>query len=216
MSFDNFGYTRHMFNSLTGTVTGKFPQKLFLETNGIEWDLVVPDTSLDKIAPVGNSCRVFVWLQHSENLMALFGFATENDRSLFFDLLKVDGIGPKGAVKIMSNISTSSLAKILDDGDVDTLKKVPGVGPKTAGKIILQLKGKLSLESEDSVVILKKSTPYTDVINGLVNMGYDKKKVEEAVSKIDSELKADENFTTLSQNQKEDTIFRKSIMELAQ
>ncbi|WP_406032408.1 OB-fold domain-containing protein, partial [Treponema saccharophilum] len=56
-----------MFNSLAGTVTGKFPQRLLLDTHGIEWDIIVPDTSLDKIPPVGESARVFVWMQHTDS-----------------------------------------------------------------------------------------------------------------------------------------------------
>lgn len=205
-----------MFNSLTGVVTGKFPQKLFIETNGIEWDVTVPDTSLEKIPSVGIKGRVFVWMQHTENLMSLFGFATENERALFFDLLKVDGIGPKGAVKIMSNISVAALAEILDSGDVDALKKVPGVGPKTAGKIILSLKGKLSFVSNEKISsAVRKNNAYADVIDALVNMGYDRAKAEDAVSKISSELQSDEKFSLLSQNAKEDSVFKKSILELA-
>lgn len=205
-----------MFNSLTGVVTGKFPQKLFIETNGIEWDVTVPDTSLEKIPSVGIKGRVFVWMQHTENLMSLFGFATENERALFFDLLKVDGIGPKGAVKIMSNISVAALAEILDSGDVDALKKVPGVGPKTAGKIILSLKGKLSFVSNEKISsAVRKNNAYADVIDALVNMGYDRAKAEDAVSKISSELHSDEKFSLLSQNAKEDSVFKKSILELA-
>lgn len=205
-----------MFNSLTGVVTGKFPQKLFIETNGIEWDVTVPDTSLEKIPSVGIKGRVFVWMQHTENLMSLFGFATENERALFFDLLKVDGIGPKGAVKIMSNISVAALAEILDSGDVDALKKVPGVGPKTAGKIILSLKGKLSFVSNEKISsAVRKNNSYADVIDALVSMGYDRAKAEDAVSKISSELQSDEKFSLLSQNAKEDSVFKKSILELA-
>lgn len=205
-----------MFNSLTGVVTGKFPQKLFIETNGIEWDVTVPDTSLEKIPSVGIKGRVFVWMQHTENLMSLFGFATENERALFFDLLKVDGIGPKGAVKIMSNISVAALAEILDSGDVDALKKVPGVGPKTAGKIILSLKGKLSFVSNEKISsAVRKNNAYADVIDALVSMGYDSAKAEDAVSKISSELQSDEKFSLLSQNAKEDSVFKKSILELA-
>lgn len=205
-----------MFNSLTGVVTGKFPQKLFIETNGIEWDVTVPDTSLEKIPSVGIKGRVFVWMQHTENLMSLFGFATENERALFFDLLKVDGIGPKGAVKIMSNISVAALAEILDSGDVDALKKVPGVGPKTAGKIILSLKGKLSFVSNEKISsAVRKNNAYSDVIDALVCMGYDRAKAEDAVSKISSELQSDEKFSLLSQNAKEDSVFKKSILELA-
>ena len=173
-----------MFNSLTGVVTGKFPQKLFIETNGIEWDVTVPDTSLEKIPSVGIKGRIFVWMQHTENLMSLFGFATENERALFFDLLKVDGIGPKGAVKIMSNISVAALAEILDSGDVEALKKVPGVGPKTAGKIILSLKGKLSFVSNEKISsAVRKNNAYADVIDALVSMGYDRAKAEDAVFK---------------------------------
>ncbi|HBP09380.1 MAG TPA: Holliday junction branch migration protein RuvA, partial [Treponema sp.] len=180
------------------------------------WDVTVPDTSLEKIPPVGSKGRVFVWMQHTENLMSLFGFATENERALFFDLLKVDGIGPKGAVKIMSNISTTALAEILDSGDVDALKKVPGVGPKTAGKIILSLKGKLSFVSNENISsAVRKNNAYSDVIDALVSMGYDRAKAEDAVSKISSELLSDENFSLLSQNAKEDSVFKKSILELA-
>lgn len=216
VSFWEFIYNLAMFNSLTGVVTGKFPQKLFIETNGIEWDVTVPDTSLEKIPSVGIKGRVFVWMQHTENLMSLFGFATENERALFFDLLKVDGIGPKGAVKIMSNISVAALAEILDSGDVDALKKVPGVGPKTAGKIILSLKGKLSFVSNEKISsAVRKNNAYADVIDALVSMGYDHAKAEDAVSKISSELQSDEKFSLLSQNAKEDSVFKKSILELA-
>lgn len=216
VSFWEFIYNLAMFNSLTGVVTGKFPQKLFIETNGIEWDVTVPDTSLEKIPSVGSKGRVFVWMQHTENLMSLFGFATENERALFFDLLKVDGIGPKGAVKIMSNISVAALAEILDSGDVDALKKVPGVGPKTAGKIILSLKGKLSFVSNEIMSgAVRKNNTYADVIDALVSMGYDRAKAEDAVSKISSELQSDEKFSLLSQNAKEDSVFKKSILELA-
>lgn len=216
VSFWEFIYNLAMFNSLTGVVTGKFPQKLFIETNGIEWDVTVPDTSLEKIPSVGIKGRVFVWMQHTENLMSLFGFATENERALFFDLLKVDGIGPKGAVKIMSNISVAALAEILDSGDVDALKKVPGVGPKTAGKIILSLKGKLSFVSNEKISsAVRKNNVYADVIDALVSMGYDRAKAEDAVSKISSELQSDEKFSLLSQNAKEDSVFKKSILELA-
>ena len=73
-----------MFNSLTGIITGKYPLRLTLETNGIEWDLTVPDSALDKLPAVGQTGRVFTWLQHTDMAMVLFGFASEDDRSLFF------------------------------------------------------------------------------------------------------------------------------------
>ena len=65
-----------MFNSLTGTITGKFPQKVFLMTNGIEWDLTVPDSNIEKISSVGETGKIYTYLQHSDQGMCLFGFAS--------------------------------------------------------------------------------------------------------------------------------------------
>ena len=67
--------------------------------------------------------------------MNLFGFASSQERSVFLDLLKVDGVGPKGALKIMSSVSSSQLMETLESGNVGTLEKIPGVGKKTAGKM---------------------------------------------------------------------------------
>ena len=90
-----------MINSISGIITGKFPKQLFLENNGIEWDICVPDSNLDLFGVVGSQAKVYTWLQHTDVSMALYGFATVEERSLFFDLLKVDGIGAKGALKII-------------------------------------------------------------------------------------------------------------------
>ena len=205
-----------MFNSLNGIITGKYPQRLTLETNGIEWDLTVPDSALDKIPAVGQTGRVYTWLQHSDVAMVLFGFASEADRALFFDLIKVDGIGPKGALKIMSNIASPDLARILDSGDLDSLQKVPGVGKKTAAKMLLQLKGKLTLQDEPLSAGGAKTVPYADVVSALVNMGYDRKIAEQAVQAVAKKVSQDPSFEKQAQAQKEDLVFRQSLMELAQ
>ena len=158
-----------MFNSLTGIITGKFPKQIFIDTNGVEWDLCVPDSNLDMLPPVGNEARVFTWLQHTDQLMTLYGFASAEERSVFLDLLKVDGVGPKGAVKIMSSVSSSRLLDVLERGDLEMLEKIPGVGKKTAGKMILTLKGKLTLRdsSAGDVVRLAAASPYADVVLSL-------------------------------------------------
>ena len=76
-----------MFNSLTGIITAKFPKQVFIDTNGVEWDLCVPDSNLDMLPPVGSEARIFTWLQHTDQLMTLYGFASADERSLFLDLL---------------------------------------------------------------------------------------------------------------------------------
>ena len=202
-----------MFNSLTGTITGKFPKQVFLDTHGIEWDLCVPDSNLDKLPSVGNEAKVYTWLQHTDMAMCLYGFSSFEERALFLDLLKVDGVGPKGAVKIMSSASSSELMNILENGDVGLLEKIPGVGKKTAGKMMLALKGKLTLSQESETVRIPKASIFADVIASLVSMGYDRKTVEQKIAELSVQMEAQLN--NKSQKEKEDMLFRKAIVELA-
>jgi Holliday junction DNA helicase RuvA len=203
-----------MFNSISGIITAKNPQTLYLENNGIEWEITVPDSCLDSFGLIGEKTKVYTWLYHKEDMMKLFGFNSENDRNVFLDLLKVDGVGPKGAIKILSNISSKELASALDEENLGVIEKVPGIGKKTAQKMMLTLKGKLTLINE-----LPSHHPvdskWSDVINALSNMGYDKKIAAEVLNKLALENKSElENLKT--QGQKEDLLFRKAIVELAQ
>lgn len=204
-----------MFNSISGIITGKFPKQLFLENNGIEWDICVPDSNLDLFGVVGSQAKVYTWLQHTDVSMALYGFATVEERSLFFDLLKVDGIGAKGALKIMSSVSSSRLTEVLEKGDIEMLEKIPGVGKKTAAKMMLALKGKLTFNQSTVSVFKNVDSSYQDVINSLVEMGYDKKNVEIKVSQILDSLKQENGFESKSIKEKEEIIFRRVIIEMA-
>ena len=204
-----------MFNSIKGVITAKFPKQLFLEANGIEWDICVPDSNLDKIPHVGEEARVFTWLNHTDKVMDLYGFSSAEERDLFFDLLKVDGVGPKGAVKIMSSVSSGRLSDVLDRGDLDMLEKIPGVGKKTAGKMMLALKGKLKMHQNETVVRVATPAPYADLITSLQTMGYDKRQVEGVVARLADEMNKDSGFASKSQKDREDILFRKVIVELA-
>lgn len=204
-----------MINSISGIITGKFPKQLFLENNGIEWDICVPDSNLDLFGVVGSQAKVYTWLQHTDVSMALYGFATVEERSLFFDLLKVDGIGAKGALKIMSSVTSSRLTEVLEKGDIEMLEKIPGVGKKTAAKMMLALKGKLTFNQSTVSVSKNVDSSYQDVINSLVEMGYDKKNVEIKVSQILDSLKQENGFESKSIKEKEEIIFRRVIIEMA-
>ncbi len=212
-----FFYNINMFNSLNGIITAKFPKQVFIDTNGIEWDLCVPDSNLDMLPPVGSEARVFTWLQHTDQLMTLYGFASADERSLFLDLLKVDGVGPKGAVKIMSSVSSSRLMEILENGDLEMLEKIPGVGKKTAGKMILTLKGKLKLSENagGTVVRVAAASPYADVVSSLASMGYDKRLVEQKIAQLVEVLTNESDFAGKSQKEREDLLFRRALVELA-
>jgi len=205
-----------MFNSLTGIITAKYPKQVFLDTNGIEWDLCVPDSNLDLLPPVGTEAKLYTWLQHTEQLMAIYGFASAEERSLFLDLLKVDGVGPKGAVKIMSSVSSSRLLEVLENGDLEMLEKIPGVGKKTAGKMILTLKGKLKLsEGSAAGIRIAAASPYSELVASLASMGYDKRLVEQKVAELVELLSSDQTFSAASKKEKEDMLFRRAIVELS-
>ena len=205
-----------MFNSITGIITGKFPKQLFIENNGIEWDICVPDSNLDMLGVVGSEAKVYTYLQHTDMIMCLYGFVSADERSLFLDLLKVDGVGPKGALKIMSSVSSGRLMEVLENGDMEMLEKIPGVGKKTAGKMMLTLKGKLKIsENSGAVVRVAAAAPYADVVTSLASMGYDKRTVEQKVAQLVEELSKEAGFTEKSQKEREDLLFRRAIVSLA-
>ncbi|MBQ0166994.1 MAG: Holliday junction branch migration protein RuvA [Treponema sp.] len=206
-----------MFNSLTGKITAKLPQTVYLQVGGIEWDIAVPDTAIDELPPVGDEARIFTYLVHREDAMKLFGFASMQERAMFLDLLRVEGLGPKAALKVLSSVTCKKLSALLAAGDAGLLEKIPGVGHKTAQKMMLTLKGKLTLLDEDGAVIqvvrTKAQSPWADVINGLVDMGYDRTKCEQIVERVASEIKDPDH--KMSQALKEDKIFRTALVELA-
>jgi Holliday junction DNA helicase RuvA len=166
-----------MFNSIRGCITRKHAEGVWVLTGGLEWDLAVPLLDQAELPPVGEEGRVFTWLYHREDQMKLYGFSAEKRRATFLELLKVEGIGPKGALKIMGAIGQEDLEAALEAGDLDRLERVPGLGKKTAQKMLLALKGKLARLDADG-----RGAPYGDLVEALAAMGYDKRAAAEALT----------------------------------
>ncbi|GHU49428.1 Holliday junction ATP-dependent DNA helicase RuvA [Spirochaetia bacterium] len=194
-----------MFNSIRGIISAKHTDVLYVRTGGIEWEVSVPQRDLDSLPEVGEEGQVYTWLYHKEDQMRLFGFADSRRRSTFLELLKVDGIGPKGAVKIMGNISQADLEQALEAEDLARLEAVPGLGKKTAQKMILALKGKLATAAETQT-----AGPYADLVKALEDMGYERKEAQAALAKAASRVD-----TSLSAASKEQTVFREAILSLS-
>ncbi len=199
-----------MFNSITGRISARAPNELFLENSGIEWVFSVSSLSLDSFGLVGETTRVYAWLYHREDQMRLFGFSSERERSLFLDLLKVEGIGPKQAVKILSSIQARDLETALEQADVGKLESAPGIGKKTAQKMILALKGKLT-STESGSSGKQSQSQHPDIVEALCAMGFDKKAAIEAVDRLDAQM-AD---SQLSGAEREKELFRKAIVALS-
>jgi len=200
-----------MFNSIKGNYQGKTASSIFIETHGIEWELNVNAFLLDKFKE-GEEVKVYTWMQHREDVMQLFGFADERERLMFLDLMKVEGIGAKQAVKILSSIRPDDLEVALENGDIERLQAISGIGKKTAQKMALTLKGKLTLLDErTSTSSTKVKSEYEEIIVALVEMGYDRKRCVEVTEKIAETMKASGKEPLKN----EADFFRLAIVELA-
>ncbi|MCX7026303.1 MAG: helix-hairpin-helix domain-containing protein [Spirochaetes bacterium] len=195
-----------MLNRILGTLSGRTPDSIYVLTGGVEWDISVPVRTVGLFGPVGGQIEVFVWLQHWEDGMKLFGFPSERDRTLFLDLIKVEGIGPKQSLKILSGISSQDLALALDTGNLAALQRISGVGPKLAQKMVLALKGKL-VDIDSAADQGAVASPWGDLAAALVDMGFDRKSVEAVVSARAADV------GTGPESEKE--LFRIALLELS-
>jgi len=193
-----------MFNSLKGIITEKRFDLLRVENSGLEWEFTVPARSIEEFGAVDAETRVFIYLLHREDQMRLFGFPSERERSLFLELIKVDGIGPKQAIKILSGIAAAELSRALDAEDLTRLQQVPGLGAKTAQKLVFTLKGKLPNKTVE-----ESHGKWNDVIQALTDMGYDRKRVVDIVTRL-SLVPAG-----TPDGDAEQELFRKAIVELS-
>jgi Holliday junction DNA helicase RuvA len=199
-----------MFNSIRGTITGKSGETVWLLTGGVEWELAVPATDIARLPPRGEEGRVFTWLYHREDQMRLFGFAGEDRRNTFLELLKVEGIGPRGALKIMGGIGQEELERALEAEDLARLEQVPGLGRKTAQKMILALKGKLARGPAAGEALLS----YGELVEALAGMGYDKRAAAEALERAAAVLEGRLPPETGSA-EKERLLFKEAIVMLS-
>jgi Holliday junction DNA helicase RuvA len=193
-----------MFNSIRGIVSAKWSETVFLVSGDIEWEITIPSNDI-KDLPLNNECRVLTWLYHREDQMKMYGFFSERRRATFLEFLKVEGIGPKGAVKIMGGISQEDLEQALEAGDLARLEAVPGLGKKTAQKMLLSLKGKL-VSAQDTAV-----SPYNDLVQALADMGYDRRSAVEALAKAEAAI----GNTKLPDVEREKLLFKEAIVYLS-
>ncbi len=195
-----------MINSITGTFSGRSGSLLFLAFNGIEWAIEATESAIIHAASVKTPVKVYTYLHHREDQMTLYGFHTTEERAVFMELIKVSGIGPKQAMRMLSGIGTEDLVRALDAGDTDRLSLLPGIGKKTAAKIVLALRGKLKLDDGE-----KGKEQFPDIIEALTGMGFDRRKCRKALD----ELSKDPKYAGLTGDELEKNLFRDAIVYLS-
>ena len=175
-----------MIASVSGTLTYKGTETALVDNHGLEWELHTSSRSLEALPSVGSEVHVFTHLHHRDDQMKLYGFASREERNLFLDLLRVDGVGPRLVLKILSGIGSEELAQALEAGDLHRLTQIPGLGTKTAQKMILALKGKLTLDggvggSAATGAAGQGGGVEADLTAALVKMGFGQRESREAV-----------------------------------
>ena len=169
-----------LVSSVRGTLEGLGPDWADVDIGGITLRVSAPDSTLRSIGAAGSQVRLLTSLQVREDSLTLFGFGTEEERSIFEALISISGVGPRLALGVLSQLSPDSLAAAVQAGDANAIATVHGVGRKTAGRIVLELKGKLP-ESWSSA---QPSYQDDDVLDALTSLGYSAIEVRKAVAEI--------------------------------
>ena len=184
-----------MIAYLKGELVVKSEEYIIIEVQGIGYKVFMSKKSIDELQE-NRQVRVYTYLKVREDDISLFGFNTNEELHMFELLISVGGIGAKSAITILSNITPSRFALAVITNEVNTLKKLPGIGPKTAQRIILELKDKIKTqEATEQENEIKQKTEVSDsakdAIEALQVLGYTRREVEEAISKI-----GESNLTT--------------------
>ncbi|HYL88741.1 MAG TPA: Holliday junction branch migration protein RuvA [Burkholderiales bacterium] len=165
-----------MIGHLSGKLTAKNPPQIMVEVGGVGYELDVPMSTFYALPATGASVSLFTHFVVREDAHNLYGFASAEERSVFRQLIKVSGIGPRTALAVLSGMSVADLAQSVALQDAARLMKTPGIGRKTAERLLLELKGKLA-----DAVGEPTAQHGADVVNALVALGYSDKEALVAV-----------------------------------
>lgn len=182
----------YMISYIRGELTEVFDEIIVVENNGIGYNIRVPASLLSRIPKVGTDVKVYTYLYVREDAMNLYGFLTRDDLDVFKLLITVNGIGPKGALGILSTITPDELRFAVLSDDVKLISRAPGIGSKTAQKLIIELKDKLKLEDAfEKKLIHNNEEIATDLdgkneaIQALVALGYGSAEAIKAVRQVE-------------------------------
>jgi Holliday junction DNA helicase RuvA len=178
-----------MIALLRGTLLEKHPNQAIVDIAGVGYDVTIPVSTFSALPEAGKLVELRVHTHVREDAIALFGFATPDEKSLFEKLISVSGIGPKVAITILSGLATPDLIGAIRTGQVNLLVRIPGVGKKTAERLVLELRDKLeglagiaaAATGEPAAAAL--SAIGQDVLSALVNLGCNRPAAEAAIRK---------------------------------
>ena len=165
-----------MIGRITGTLIEKKPPQLIVDCHGVGYELEAPMTTIWALPDVDAKVSLYTHLAIRDDAHLLYGFASESERALFRTLLKVNGVGTKMALVILSGMNADEFADCVLSGDTARLTALPGVGKKTAERLIVEMRDRVSgsgeVSSPTSAPAPARSDPAGDAISGLIALGY--------------------------------------------
>ncbi|NKB25392.1 MAG: Holliday junction branch migration protein RuvA [Kiritimatiellae bacterium] len=178
-----------MITFLEGILVDKKPTQIIINVNGVGYQVLIPLSSYDQLPAPNGSLRILTYHHVREDAQMLFGFSSEDQRSMFQIMLNISGIGPKLALGILSGISVRDLKTAVIDGDIKRLNAISGVGKKTAERMVIELRDKFSSgEALEAVAGIDDNiTPdirIRDSIMALTSLGYKQVDAQKMVQKI--------------------------------
>ncbi len=173
-----------MYAFLEGNIVYKSPSLLHMFLNGIAYEVNITLQTYSKIQHT-DKCRLYIHMQIREDAWVMYGFADEDERTTFRQLLGINGVGAATSRIILSSLTPDELDRAITLEDTHTLEKIKGIGAKTAQRIILELKGKLHLQKNtSSLPVTAHNTTLDDALFALVNLGIGKPAAEAAIRKV--------------------------------
>ena len=174
-----------MIAALRGRLLRKKPQEVVVDVSGVGYRVTIPLSTFYRLAEPGADVTLLTHTHVREDTLALFGFLTAAEQTLFERLIAVSGVGPKLAISILSGIEAPDLVAALKASDVSRLTRIPGVGKKTAERLSLELKDKMQgLEAtEEAVPASAPPSAQDDLVSALVHLGYSRPEAERGVAR---------------------------------
>ncbi len=186
-----------MIGRLRGLLAEKQPPQLLVDVSGVGYEVEAPMSTFYQLPPLGKEVVLYTHLVVRDDAHLLFGFATETERRLFRTLIKVNGVGAKLALTILSGITADEFARCIQDDDTASLVRLPGVGKKTAERLIVEMRDRLSdwqLSGNISIEAPAGAVPapagggdVKDAIAALVSLGYKPQEASRLISRLETD-----------------------------
>jgi holliday junction DNA helicase RuvA len=176
-----------MIARLNGLLIEKSPPLIVLDCAGVGYEVEVPMSTFYNLPEIGTKVNLLTYMVVREDAQLLYGFGTEQEKSTFKQLLKVNGIGAKSALSILSGVSIDDLVQAVSMQEVSMLTRIPGIGKKTAERLLLELKDKFGAAGLTATGSQVKSASH-DILNALLALGYNDREALAAVKLLEKDV----------------------------